>query len=294
MTSASLNIVQKSDPNVVVTSKEQIISNYPDIFKGIGRFPGLLYHIQINPNITPKQTLCWLVSIHLKEAFKKEIDKMLQAGIIKTVKKATLWINSFVLVEGKDKLDNPKLCICLDLTNLNKAIVHEPYHFKSLEDIAHFIANSCIMMVCDCKKGYWHHELDEASSFLTTFNTKLGRFWYTIMPFSITLAGEVFQWKLDQCFSHLKNFIVIADDIRVVGKNHRDHNLALTALLKTARKCNVQLNYDKLQYKKTEVDFFRETYTIDGHKPAQTKVSVITSIARAELQKRGTILYRHV
>ena len=64
----------------------------------------------------------------------------------------------------------------------------------------------------------------------------------------------------------------------VVGKNHRDHDLALTALLETARKCNVQLNYDKLQYKKTEVDFFRETYMINGCKLQQTKVSAITSM----------------
>ena len=126
-------------------------------------------------NITPKQTLCRPVLIHLKEAFKKAIDKMLEAGVIRTVTEATPWINSFVLVEGKDKSGNLKLCICLDPMNLNKAVVHEPYHFKTPEDIAHLIANSCIMMVCDCKKGYWHQELDEASSFLTTFNTEFGR-----------------------------------------------------------------------------------------------------------------------
>ena len=176
---------------------------------------------------------------------------MLQAGIIKPVKEATLWINSFLFIECKDKLGNQELCICLDLTNLNKAIVHEPYNFKNQDDITHLIANSCIMTVCDCKKGYWHQELDEASSFLTTFNTELGRFQYTVMPFSITVAGYVFQRKLDQCFSHLKNVMVITDDIMVVGKNHRDHDLALTVLLETARKCNVQLNYDKLQYKRT-------------------------------------------
>ena len=71
------------------------------------------------------------------------------------------------------------------------------------------------------------------------------------MPFSATVAGDVFQRKLDQCFGHLQNVIVIADDIMVVGKqpNHKDHNLALTMLLNTARQCNVCLNYDKLQYK---------------------------------------------
>ena len=68
--SASRNVVHKSNPNIVITSKEQILSNYPDMFEGIGRFPSLLYHIQVNPNITLKQTPCWPVPIHLKEAFK--------------------------------------------------------------------------------------------------------------------------------------------------------------------------------------------------------------------------------
>ena len=86
-------------------------------------------------------------------------------------------------MEGKDKLRNLKLRICLDPTNLNKAIVHEPYHFKAPEDIAHLLAEACIITVCDCRKGYWHQQLDEASSFLTTFNTELGRFQYTVMPF---------------------------------------------------------------------------------------------------------------
>ena len=78
----------------------------------MGKFPSFAYPIQVDLNIMLKQTLCRPVPIHLKEAFKKEIDEMLQAGIIKPVKEATLWINSFILVEGKDKSGNLKLCIC--------------------------------------------------------------------------------------------------------------------------------------------------------------------------------------
>ena len=149
---------------------------------------------------------------------------MLKVGVLKPVHEATPWINSFVLVEGEDKLRNLKLRICLDPTNLNKAIVRESYHFKTLEDIAHLLADACIVSMCNCKKGYWHQELDEVSSFLTTFNTELGRFKYTVMPFGGTVAGDVFQHKPDQCFGHLKNVIVIADDIIIVGKmpNHSD------------------------------------------------------------------------
>ena len=76
------------------------------------------------------------------------------------------------------------------------------------------------------------------------------------MPYGVTMAGDVFKHKLDQCFGHVKNVIVIADDIMVGGKqhNHRDHDQALTNLLATATKYNVRLNYEKLQYKQ-EVDF---------------------------------------
>ena len=156
-------------------------------------FQGFLYHVQVGPNIMLNQTPCRPVAVHLKDAFKKEVGKMLKAGIIKPIHEPNPWINSFMLVKGKGKSGNLKLCICLYPTNLNKAVIREPYHFKILEDITHLITDSCVMTICDCKKGYWHQELDEPSSFLTTFNTELGRFRYTVMPFGITAAGDVFQ-----------------------------------------------------------------------------------------------------
>ena len=89
-----------------------------------------------------------------------------------------------------------------------------------------------------------------------------------------------FQRKLDQHFGQIEQVIVIADDIMVVGNqgNHRDHDVALTNLLETARKSNIHLNYDKLAYKKTEVEFFGETYTTDGCKPSQSKVTAIVEM----------------
>ena len=66
----------------LVTSKEQILHEYCDGFEGIGTFPGPPYHIQIDPSVNPKQTPCHPIPVHLKEAFKQEVDKMLQAGVL--------------------------------------------------------------------------------------------------------------------------------------------------------------------------------------------------------------------
>ena len=107
------------------------------------------------------------------------------------------------------------------------------------------------------------------------------------MLFGATVAGNVFQCKLDECFGHIPNAIVITDDIMIVGKkpDHRDHDQALTSLLETARHCNVRLNYKKLQYKQSEVEFFGETYAVDGHKSAKGKVQAIVEMPAPSCKK---------
>ena len=43
--STSRNTIQKLNPSIIISSKEQILSRYLDVFEGIGKFPGLPYHI---------------------------------------------------------------------------------------------------------------------------------------------------------------------------------------------------------------------------------------------------------
>ena len=138
-------------------------------------------------------------------------------------------------------------------------------------------AEACAITLSDCIKGFWHQQLYEASSFLTTFNTELGRFHYTVMPFGATVAGDVFQCKLDECFGKIEQVIIISVDIMIVGykPGHGDHDEAFTTLLQTVQKCNVKLNYDKLYYKQDEVEFCGETCTTSGCKPSKDKVSAI-------------------
>ena len=53
-----------------------MLARFPDVFEGIGKFLGKPYEIQLDPNVPPKQTPCRPIPIHLKEAFKTEINKM--------------------------------------------------------------------------------------------------------------------------------------------------------------------------------------------------------------------------
>ena len=143
---------------------------------------------------------------------------MLIIGVIKPVHEATPWINSFILVESANQsTGKPKLHICLDLTNLNKAIIHEPYCFQIPADIAHKLCSAAVITVLDCCKGYWHQPLDDEYHYVTTFNTEIGQFRFTIMPFGVPVASDVFQRKLDSIFLNLENVMMMADNIMVIG-----------------------------------------------------------------------------
>ena len=56
------------------------------------------------------------------------------------------------------------------------------------------------------------------------------------MPFGATVAGDVFQCKLDECFDKIEQVIIIADDILIVGykPDHSDYDHVFTTLLQTA------------------------------------------------------------
>ena len=49
--------VKEKGPKLI-TSKEMIMHEYPDVFQGIGKFPGPDYHFQLDPSIPSKQTPC--------------------------------------------------------------------------------------------------------------------------------------------------------------------------------------------------------------------------------------------
>ena len=98
------------------------------------------------------------------------------------------------------------------------------------------------------------------------------------LPFGVNVSGDAVQRKTDEIYNPLPNVIGIADDIIIWGdkENGSDHDAALAHFLQVTRENGLRINFDKIQYKTTEVTFFGETYTTKGHKPASDKVQAIT------------------
>ena len=61
------------EDNQLVTRQEHIMAQFPDVFKGVGKFPGEPYKIRLNPKVSPKQTPCRAHPSTLKAHFQSRI-----------------------------------------------------------------------------------------------------------------------------------------------------------------------------------------------------------------------------
>ena len=80
-------------------TKQDILSQYPGCFEGIRCFPGDPYRFHLKPDYKPARHAPRKVPVHLKAAFKEEINSLVRQGILEEVKEHTDWVNSYVIVE---------------------------------------------------------------------------------------------------------------------------------------------------------------------------------------------------
>ena len=117
--------------------------------------------------------------------------------------------------------------------------------------------------------------LDEESSYLTTFNTPFGRYRFTVIPFGVVFAQEVFHKTVHEKFHDLPGCETDIDDILIWGRTLEEHDQNLERVLNRVADINMTLSKDKCQFRQTEITYLGETLTANGVKPDETKVEAI-------------------
>jgi hypothetical protein len=102
---------------------------------------------------------------------KEELDSLEKLSILQKVTDPTEWVSSMVVVRKK----NGRVRICIDPSDLNKAIQREHFPMNTIDDIATRLHGSKYFSVLDANMGYFQIKLSERGSDLTTFNTPFGR-----------------------------------------------------------------------------------------------------------------------
>ena len=253
------------------TTKEYILHEYADVFRGIGTLPGGLYHIKLKDSYKPVQHPPKSMPLGMQYAYKAELDRLVKEGIITEVHDHTEWINSIVPVVKEDS----SLRLCLDPKDLNKAITRNQWYARTLDDILLELAQSKYFTIKDATSGFWHVPLDLRSSLLTTFNMPCGKYRWLRVPFGLKVSGDVFQERLDKVLRLVPGVLGIADDIVIHGPTENTHDGTVLILCETARLNNLSLNSKKMQFKSTDFKFFGHRLTLGDIKATPKKIEAI-------------------
>ena len=143
-------------------TKEKILSNYKDVFDGLGHI-GNSSLVTVD-NIKPIQHTPRRVPVVLRDEVKDKLSDLEKRGIIQKVTQPTEWISSMVVVAKPGKIR-----ICLDPRDLNKALKRPKYQMPTLEDFLPKLGKAKVFSTLDAKDGFYQIALDKESSMKTAF-----------------------------------------------------------------------------------------------------------------------------
>ena len=219
---------------------------------------------------------------------KSELERLTEMNIITPVDTPTDWISSLVVVAKSDKT----IRLCIDPKPLNRALKRNDYAMPTIEDVLPELQGARYFTHLDAKNGFWHVQLDEDSSFLTTFETPFEKYRWLRMPFGVSPAPEEFQRRIDVALQGLQSVIAVHDDIIVWGSGatdqeaSEDHDHKLRALLQRCRDVNLKLNRNKVELKQTQITYLGHIISSDGLRADPKKIDAVKQIP-APVDKAG-------
>ena len=266
-----MKLLSINENNVECVASVKAMDKYADVFsKDLGKFSGR-HHLKVDPSVIPVVMPDRRTPLSVRPALKAELDRLCKLKVIEPVDMPTPWVSQLVLTKKK----NGQIRICIDPQELNKALLREHYTLPVLEDTLHEMRDSRFFSKADLSSGYWHVELDEESSLLTTFQTCFGRYKWLRLPFGTCASAEIFQKKILEALSNLPGVVCIADDVIIHGKSLEEHDAHLDSFLRRCQEKGLKLNADKMEIQLKEITFMGHRITENGLHSDPEKVRAI-------------------
>ena len=260
-----------------VQSEETITSNllkeYADLFRGIGKMKGVKVDLHVDPAITPVAQAHRRIPFSVRPKLEAELEKLDADDIIERIEKPTSWVSPVVITP---KRSSNEIRLNVDMREANKAIPRTHTVMPTLDDIINELNGATVFSHLDMNHGYHQLELKENSRDITTFATHVGLYRYKRLNFGTRSAGEIFQETVSKEITRdIVGCINISDDILVFGRNQKEHDQNLEKLFKRAREKEITFNKDKCEFNKDKCLYYGMVFSKEGASPDPMKVEAI-------------------
>ena len=259
---------------------QSLLGEFPEVLRSVPGRTHLVEHEIHVGEASPIHQKPYRVPYSRRELVKEELDKMLEARIIRP--STSPWASPIVLVPKKDG----GVRFCVDYRRLNKVAKFDAYPTVRMEEIFERIGSSNVVSTLDLAKGYWQIPMAANSRDKTAFTTPFGLFEFEVLPFGLHNAPATFQRMMNDvlrdCWSFSGAYI---DDVVVFSKSWEEHVGHLREVLTRLKLANLTVKLKKCQFGGAKVHYLGHVIGGGQIHPEEEKVKAVREYPRPVVKK---------
>ena len=203
---------------------------------------------------------------------KEEIDKLLEAGVIRNSHSS--WSAPIMVVL---KGDGGKHLV-IDYRALKKVMRKFVWPMPKVEDIFSQLNGVKYFSTLDLRAGYHHIRLTTDSIPKTAFTSPFGKYEYVKVPFRLAQAPAYFQELMTGVLKDLPFAMVYLDDIIIYSFTPKEHLQHIKTVFEKLRHAKLSMKLSKCHFFTKEIQYLGHILGMEGIKPVPAKTEAIKAM----------------
>ena len=262
---------------------DNLLRKYEPLFDGsLGHWKAKAVHLELKEGAQPYHARPYPIPKSLEIKIKLEIERLIQAGVLKKVNHSEWGAPNFVIPKKDDTIR-----FISDFRELNKRIKRKPYPIPKIQDLLMKLEAFQWATSLDLNMGYYHIELNPDARKLCTIVMPWGKYEYQRLPMGLCNSPDIFQEHMSELFFDLEYVRAYIDDLLTFTTgSFEDHLSKLDKVLNRLQKTGLKVNAGKSFFAKTELEYLGYWITRQGIQPLPKKVEAIRNLAPPKTRRQ--------
>ena len=230
----------------------------------------------------------YLIAMKHYNWVKEEIDKLLEAGVIRNSHSS--WLAPIIVVP---KGDGGKHLI-IDYRALNKVTRKFVWPMPKVEDIFSQLNGAKYFSTLDLRAAYHHIGLTADSILKTAFTSPFGKYEYVKVPFRLAQAPAYFQELMTGVLKDLPFAMAYLDDIIIYSSTPEEHLQHIKTVFEKLCHAKLSMKLSKCHFFTKEIQYLRHILGMEGIKSVPAKTEAIKAMHPPVNQKQVRTFLRLV
>ena len=255
----------------VLERNEEVLSRHK---ADIGRCNFVEHEIELEENAVPHREGARSMTPHKSEACRKEIETLLEYGMIEPSKSP--WACGVVMAKKK----GDQLRFCCDFRCLNSVTVKDAYPIPRIDESLSKLGDAKFFTTLDLGLAFWQVPLRKQDRDKTGFACELGLFQWKLMPFGLCNATATFQRLMAQALIGVTkkygNLVMCyVDDVVIATPTLEDHIERLDEVFACMKRSGLKCKPSKCEILKDSIKYLGRMVDRHGIRPDTDAVEAV-------------------